>query len=613
MTTTKPTSLIEAIQTLENDDQLLSYLLEREEEEKARNEARSEARNVVKNKNSIIDPHVVKAKQHENNNVADEDCEKEEVEDVPSLYNEILARVEDSDYDLGLTTLILAIKLEKSSAVISKLIELGSQELILMKAEKGCTVLHHACIKSFSKDIISTLIDVGGLTFLLAQDDAGDTALHKCMRAGFDTDIVSLLLDIGGASLIFAQNSEGSSALHCLLMDEYDNTGETQIEIFNKLVHLGGKFLVTMKDLAGKTVLHYTCHGGYPIEMNMDLLDVGGRELVMAMGESNETALFTAFKKHPDFYSIVSRMIDLGGQELILKQDRNGNTLLHLLLGKSNDSNKETLMASLLDIGGAELLMTQNSMGETALYHHYFRTSGAIENDDDDTYAYFTRLIQHGILVQAGGPFGIGGLFIYNQSNMNKQLYHCWERCLYAIHSIMDIATHNNSPPPLLHAAIVNRAPKEIIKDIIERFPFTILQYDELYRLPIEAVGLHDIDLQWNDGFDLVIEATASAQNRSILYVATHYGLGWSDRLKELVESSSMNELCYSRDDWTGLPTFLLAATGDQYDLNVIYEMTKLAVVPHLGTALCNSNDNKSVEDMNDDDDCRDKKRGKLN
>ena len=503
-----------------------------------------------------------------------------------------LVLIQDLD---GNTALHYAIINECDFDVISLLLEYGGKDLVIMTANEE-TALHLACRKKCPVQTISKLIEVGGKDLVLIQGNENKTALHVVTSTYYSEcsfDVVSLLIECGGKKIVLKTDDEKKTALHLACKQ---NCAFVKIE--SKLIHVGGKYLVAKRDYKGKTALHYACERKETLPTIMHLLHVGGNELVMIQDKSNETALTPAIETHPEFCTIASKMIALGGKELVLLQGSNGFTALHYLLMKNNDSRKETLFSRLINVGGSELLLMKDLHGDTAMYKHFFYT---IENDihynitrtlsswfseirsDTDDLVYLIKLLHYGILYRTGGELSIGGLFVNADRNMHQLFYNRhWERCLPAIQIVMNNMIDQDVYPPILHAAIINHAPKCIIEDIIEHFPFAITVRDEsLNSLPIETIRLNSIDMKWNSGLKEIIEATAAAQNRSILHVASHYGLCWVDHMNELVKEYSMDELCFSQDEATGLSTVMLAATSECYDLNTIYELVKLTFAPH--------------------------------
>ena len=88
----------------------------------------------------------------------------------------------------------------------------------------------------------------------------------------------------------------------------------------------------------GYTCLHLACLKGAPDDIIKSLIDIGGKELVMAVtGTSwgNRTALhFACFGAS---YNIMKMLIDVGGKDLIMAKNSRGNTALHLVCCNINN------------------------------------------------------------------------------------------------------------------------------------------------------------------------------------------------------------------------------------------------------------------------------------
>ena len=135
----------------------------------------------------------------------------------------------------------------------------------------------------------------------------------------------------------------------------------------------------------------------------------------------------------------------------------------------------------------------------------------------------------------------------------------------------------DHQKPPILHAAILAKAPLHIIEDIINHFKFSILQTDSLNRIPL-VVAIEE-GLEWNEGLQQIFEATVEAQQKStdFIYEAARYGLEWRYQyMKELAEAN-VDEMMNGHDSSTGLRVFMVAAMGKYHDLSGVYGMMRLS------------------------------------
>ena len=106
---------------------------------------------------------------------------QENIEDKEKNEENVTQLCSYSDHYLH-TLLHLALKLEKSVEIVSKLINIGGRELIMKKNQDGQTALHFACQNENTPlDIVSKLVDEGGHEMTKEIDQYGKTALHYAM------------------------------------------------------------------------------------------------------------------------------------------------------------------------------------------------------------------------------------------------------------------------------------------------------------------------------------------------------------------------------------------------------------------------------------------------
>ena len=268
------------------------------------------------------------------------------------------------------TTLMLALTLNKSKEVISKLIEIGGRELVMVMSNQiygYSNALHYACMKlNISNDIVLKLIEVGGRELVMMNSILG-TALHcVCKNSSLSMNIVSKLIDVGGSELVNMRNPQwGETALH-----EACKNQSVFVDVISKLVEVGGRDLVHMKDERyGFNPLHRACQNkDASIDVVSKLIEVGGPELVLIENHS-ETALHYACSRNESMsrIDIVSKLIEVGGRELVMMNSMTG-TALHFAC--NNVSLSIDIVSKLIEVGGPELVNTKNlqSWSRTALH-----------------------------------------------------------------------------------------------------------------------------------------------------------------------------------------------------------------------------------------------------
>ena len=125
---------------------------------------------------------------------------------------------------------------------------------------------------------------------------------------------------------------------------------------------------------------------------------------------------------------------------------------------------------------------------------------------------------------------------------------------------------------PILHAAILNRAPQIFFDQISENniFEWSMNIRDSVGRLPID-IAIQE-KLRWNEGMKQIVEKTAINEERSVISVAAQYGLGWANGIEEIIKGENSN-LIKCKDHSTGLYPFMLAASGKNCDLDAVFNL----------------------------------------
>lgn len=419
-------------------------------------------------------------------------------------------------YPYGMNALHEACNRNETEKILSLLYTNGDK-LVMDKDSDDRTPLHYAVTNSnVSIEAISKIIEIGGKTLVVEKDCYGENALHIACQRKASIKIIDKLIENGGDDIIFAKDNEGSTPLHkCASM--YNPS----IEVISKLLTVGGEKLLMEKDNKGQTTLHRCACNGSSID-------------------------------------VVSKLIELGGKRLVMEKDKDEMTALHRIKCTKNAS--VSVVSKLLELGGRELIIEKDKSGKIPLHNHVCDAVFCTGTTHD----IIRLLIDVGIEEQVGGEFSIGGIFNVAPDSLQFEIYEVWEDVIFPIiienKSLMETQ-------PILHAAIIGKAPPFIMRDLIDNLD-CLTTRDSMGRYPID-VAISDA-LKWNGGMKEIVEGMAVKENRSIINVALHYGLKWSNHMKEILESSLKgNEM--ERDQMTGLELFMLAAVGDGCDLNVVY------------------------------------------
>ena len=245
------------------------------------------------------------------------------------------------------------------------------------------------------------------------------------------------------------------------------------------------------------------------------------------------------------------------------------------------------VVSKLIEVGGRELLATKVEIYDyffTAFHYGYFCVGedGEYINARRDFDSTFSFIMKEYILAEIGGEFGVGGLFHGSpyqrvQDEIYEQFYIFLPALMFVIETLQD-----QEKPPILHAAIIAKAPLKVMENIINHFDYSILKKDSFNRYPLQ-VAMEE-GLGWNEGLQDIVEATAVAQHQqypsikaSIIYTAAKYGLEWKNHMKELAKANkNVDILMNGHDSLTGLRLFMVAAMGEKYDLSAIYGMMRM-------------------------------------
>ena len=464
-----------------------------------------------------------------------------------------------------------------SLEIISMLVEIGGHELVMKKSERGTSVLNAACQNeniSLSLEIISKLVKIGGMDLVMMVSDCEGSALNSaCRNKNVSLEMISNLIKMGGRELVMKND--------CVLHSACSNETIT-LDVISKLIDIGGRELVMMvdsEDEQSNALLCACMSKNISYDIVSKLIEIGGRELVMMTDGVGTTSLLAACENQNVSLEVISMLVEVGGQELVVKNFQDG-TVLHCACRSDHISIE--MMSKLIEAGGHELLIQKDEHNNIALYDGWFLFYNELDHVTvmESFHEKFKFMLEQGILANVGGEFGVGGLFNYAESHIQENIYEKWEQLLPFLESVLlDSSLDQNQQPPILHAAILAEAPSKVICDIIDSFEFSILKVNSMKKYPIE-IAL-DIDLPWDEGLRVVVEATAiQTQHQrlptSILYSAAQYGLKWRYHMKELAEAYT-DEIVNGCDGLTGLHLFMVAAMGECYDLSAIYGMMKMS------------------------------------
>ena len=346
------------------------------------------------------------------------------------------------------------------------------------------------------------------------------------------------------------------------------NDEKKLIRYLQKMKQSQRQQLTTGRDEFGRTAFQKALNLKKSERVVLKLIEVGGLELVTQKDVDGCTAFYWACMRKASI-KVILKLIEVGGREIVMAKNNNGYTTLHCAC---NFKLTTEVFKKLIEIGGHQLLKEKNMDGRIALHSGCFIFSSI----NSDTYNdCLILLIKEGILAQVGGEFGIGGFFnccAPNDVVVQNRIYEEWDDFAPLIETAFK-SLSKEQKPPILQAAIIAKAPKHIIKDIINRFD-CIWAKDSLNRHPI------DVAIKEKFGFDELmqqIEAIAISQKRPVIHMAAEFGLKWRSHMRELSELNP-EEILNGSDNCTGLRIFMLAAMNDGCtDLSSIYGLMRIS------------------------------------
>lgn len=239
---------------------------------------------------------------------------------------------------LNATCIYNNIELDTVHDIFIKLMDVGGKDLVCAIDNTKKTIL--TCIQSSwiqehcneksntttttnnnnMQSILSKLIDMGGKDLLMIQNNRGGTLLHH-LNFSNNITILNQILTLGGKRLVMLKNDNGSNVLHyaCCFMEPFD--------VVSAIIEVGGKDLVMEVDDNESSMLVLACEHNAPMEVILLLIDVGGHELVMKRGCYECSTLHEACENGANI-EVIMKLIEVGGSELLQCQDSDGWTAL---------------------------------------------------------------------------------------------------------------------------------------------------------------------------------------------------------------------------------------------------------------------------------------------
>ena len=189
------------------------------------------------------------------------------------------------------------------------------------------------------------------------------------------------LIEIGGMDVLRqGEGSNAGTALHALLAWPEQ---KFCLDLFHKMLEVGGQDLLLMVDMYGHSVLHRLCRTHTHSMSNLDgtlfdvvekLLVVGGEKLLFLQDDYHYTALHLACDDEEMNISLIHMLIDFGRDKLVMMTTDLGASILADPTTLEKFRGCEELINRLLEVGGSDyyerckLIMCDNESELSAAY-----------------------------------------------------------------------------------------------------------------------------------------------------------------------------------------------------------------------------------------------------
>ena len=457
---------------------------------------------------------------------------------------------------------------------ISLLLDMGDRNLVLTTDLQGRTPLH---MKLYGTpiEIIRKMISIAGSQLWTVRDcdekpcpiyrhtrDCNDgTVLQAAFYNEAPTEVLKELITIGGKDLLNGANSNRKILLYAIMYTVSFSIVELILDSF-------GSDIIFEQDFVGKTALHHivTRSSEYqPIVVRhviSVLLNIGGSKLLSMQNKLGWTALHSACNAKFSCFHSLSKMIKIGGKDFIMIKDDLERSAIFYISHEDAEA-AITIVSMLLEVTGNELLQQLDREGDTVLqYYMHYMTFGH-DNSSFEAFEALEAILFKFLQEPAEEGFGIEGVFNLLLWGESRELFreHVWRDFVYILEQVYPKL---QTPPSILHAAILTNAPEHVIRDIIVRFDCIFIR-DNKGKYPIELAI--EKGIAWDKGMKVIIEEITSMEN-----VAARYGIEWESKMKELVNTNvDVIENGSRTDPITGLSPIVLATMCYKSDLNSIF------------------------------------------
>ena len=130
-----------------------------------------------------------------------------------------------------------------SLEIVNALIDAGGNELVMQKTHEEETALFDAIIHDAPMEVISRLLEVGDEDLLFQTNNGGRNVLHV-VSGWTSPDTIRELIRLGGKELVMAKST---TAFGVTALDQICMNADISIDIISTLIDIGGKELVMMR------------------------------------------------------------------------------------------------------------------------------------------------------------------------------------------------------------------------------------------------------------------------------------------------------------------------------------------------------------------------------
>ena len=274
-------------------------------------------------------------------------------------------------------------------------------------------------------------------------------------------ELLLRMIEDGGKDFLLQRDTSNGRGLTILQVAMLQNASFNLIE---KMVEMGGRELVMAKNVDEETALHLAFDENLftSFEVIDKLVQVGGKELVMARAKPtsvNATALHLACVWKAST-QVVARLAKVGGKELVMAKHLNGMTALTFAC--IDDSPLE-MIDTLIDIGGRELVMSTDVAGQSALH---------FASSNDVSIELLNRLIEVGgkelVLSSTSQPNGMNTLQTALNMNVKTRIETIDSLIKVGGKELVMTKYSEEFNMSILHLAFLVHASDDVVKRLIE-------------------------------------------------------------------------------------------------------------------------------------------------